>query len=55
MPSHSLVNLAAGLVYAITLPIAAIATSYLYIDLLVREKLEEPAREARSEVLPAEI
>jgi hypothetical protein len=51
--SFNVVNLVAGIVYAATLPFVAIATTYLYYDLLVRERLE--AREVgAAAVLPAE-
>jgi hypothetical protein len=43
------VNIVSGIVYVLTLPYAAIATTYLYYDLRVREQTEhEPL------VLPAE-
>jgi hypothetical protein len=52
--SFNFVNLISGLVYSVTLPFVAIATTYLYYDLLVREELERPTTE-RGTVLPAEI
>ena len=52
--SFNFVNLVAGLVYMLTLPAAAITTTYLYYDLLTREALE-PGREPALEVQPAEI
>jgi hypothetical protein len=46
-----LLNIVAGLVYALATPFVALTTAYVYIDAVVRERLEpEPARE-----LPAEI
>ena len=47
-----LLNVVAGIVYALTMPFVAIATAYLYFDARVRAELEP--REARVEV-PAEI
>ena len=49
-------NLVSSLVYAVAMPYAAIATTYLYFDLLVRERLEplEGVRE-RARELPAEV
>jgi hypothetical protein len=52
--SFNLVNLVAALVYTIALPFAAIATTYLYHDLRVREALEARGERAL-EILPAEI
>ena len=52
--SFDVVNLAAGLVYAVTLPFVAVATSYLYFDLLVRARLDVRETEVGS-ILPAEI
>ena len=47
--SLAVVNLISGVVYTLTIPIAAIATTYIYFDLRVREAVErEP------ETLPAE-
>jgi hypothetical protein len=48
-----LVNVLAGLVYAVAMPFVGIATTYVYYDTLVREHLEE-AEPAPAE-LPAEI
>jgi hypothetical protein len=48
-----LVNLVSSLVYAVAVPFAAIATTYLYHDLRVRAKLE-PIRSGPQQ-LPAEI
>jgi hypothetical protein len=50
----ALVNLVSSAVYAVSIPFAAIATSYLYFDLAVRERLA-PAGRTRGEVLPAEV
>ncbi len=47
-----LLNVVAGIVYALTMPFVAIATAYLYFDARVRAELEP--KEARVE-LPAEI
>jgi hypothetical protein len=52
--SFALVNIVAGVVYAIVMPFVAIATTYLYFDLLVREQLA-PREAAHSDVLPAEL
>ncbi len=52
--SFNVVNLVAGLVYVIALPFTAIATTYLYYDLLAREQLE-PLTAGIGEPLPAEI
>jgi hypothetical protein len=49
-----LVNVVASLVYAVTLPFAAIATTYLFHDLRVRQQLAA-ARPPEPDVLPAEI
>ncbi len=49
----ALVNVIAGLVYAVAMPFVGIATTYVYYDTLVREQLAE-AEEAPRE-LPAEI
>ena len=48
----ALVNVIAGLVYAVAMPFVGIATTYVYYDSLVREQLAEA--EAPRE-LPAEI
>jgi hypothetical protein len=50
--SLALLNLLAGVVYAVALPFVALVTSYVYFDARVREELEP--REVRRE-LPAEI
>jgi hypothetical protein len=50
--SLALLNLVAGIVYAITLPYVALVTCYVYFDARVREELE-PADVRRE--LPAEI
>jgi hypothetical protein len=47
------VNVVSSIVYAVTLPVAAAATTYLYFDLRVRWQLEPRAAEP-SDVLPAE-
>jgi hypothetical protein len=49
----AVVNLVSSLVYAVAMPFAAIATTYLYHDLRVRMQLE-PIRSGPP-VLPAEI
>lgn len=49
------VNLVSSLVYAVAVPYAAIATTYLYFDLLVRERLEPIEAGGRARELPAEI
>jgi len=48
----SFINLIAGLVYAVTMPFVAIATTYVYFDTRVRDELA-PDHELRE--LPAEI
>jgi hypothetical protein len=52
--SLNIVNLVSGVVYMVTLPFAAMVTTYLYYDLRVRSELghEEPADGG---ILPAEI
>lgn len=52
--SINIVNLAAGVIYAVTMPLVTISTTYLYFDLVVEEALA-PAEPARARVLPAEI
>ena len=47
-----LVNVIAGLVYAVTMPFLALTTAYVYFDLRVRDELA-PAHEP--DELPAEI
>lgn len=49
----AVVNLVSSLVYAVAMPFAAIATTYLYFDLCVRMQLE-PIRSGPA-VFPAEI
>jgi hypothetical protein len=51
--SFDLVNLVSALIYVFTLPLVAVVTTYLYFDLVVRERLAE--HEAPARVLPAEI
>jgi hypothetical protein len=46
-----LVNVVAGLIYAVTMPLVAITTTYVYFDRRVADALVEPA----SSELPAEI
>jgi hypothetical protein len=46
------INLIAGLVYAVTMPFVAIATTYVYFDTRVRDEL---APEREPDELPAEI
>jgi hypothetical protein len=50
--SLALLNVVAGVVYAIALPFVALVTAYVYFDARAREELEP--RDARTE-LPAEI
>jgi hypothetical protein len=52
--SFDFVNLVSALIYVFTLPFVAVVTTYLYFDLVVRERLA-PEREAAAQVLPAEI
>ena len=47
--SLSMITLVSGVVYALTIPYAAIAPTYLYYDLRVRELVEQ-----EPEALPAE-
>jgi hypothetical protein len=47
-----LVNVVAGVVYAITMPFVALTTAYVYFDARVRTELEEEEQPAQ---LPAEI
>ena len=47
-----LVNVIAGLIYAVTMPLVAITTAYVYFDRRVADELAEPMR---SSELPAEI
>src|SRR5262249_2221585 len=51
--SFSLVNLVAGVVYALFMPLLGITTTYVYYDALGRERLA--AERPRQEVLPAEF
>jgi hypothetical protein len=48
-----LVNVLAGLVYAVAMPFVGIATTYVYFDTLAREQLEEA--EPSPTELPAEV
>jgi hypothetical protein len=48
----SFINLIAGLVYVVTMPFVALATTYVYFDVRVRDELA-PEREPSE--LPAEI
>ena len=52
--SFDVVNLVSALIYAVTLPLAAITQTYLYFHLEVEEKLA-PAEVAPAAVLPAEL
>jgi hypothetical protein len=52
--SFDVVNLVSALIYAVTLPLAAIAQTFLYFHLRVEEKLA-PAEVAPAAVLPAEL
>lgn len=52
--SIHVVNLAAGVIYAVTMPLVTITTTYLYFDLFVEEALA-PAEPPRARVLLAEI
>lgn len=52
--SFNVINLVSAIVYMVTLPFAAIVTSYLYYDLLVRRELDESVS-TDDVVLPAEI
>jgi hypothetical protein len=47
-----LVNVVAGIIYAVTMPIVALTTAYLYFDCRVRDELRA---EERGDRLPAEI
>jgi hypothetical protein len=47
-----LVNVFAGVIYAVTMPFVALTTAYVYFDTRVRSELEDEAAPAR---LPAEI
>src|SRR5262249_50223512 len=48
----TVLNLIAGVVYALAMPFVALATSYVYFDLRVRHELADHVRPA---MLPAEI
>ena len=48
----ALLNVVAGIVYAIALPYMALTTSYVYLDARVRDEL---ATEPALEELPAEV
>ena len=50
----NVVNIVASVVYMVAMPYLAIATTYLYYDLTVRQVFEERERLA-SAVLPAEV
>ncbi len=52
--SFDVVNLVSGLIYAVTMPLVAVITTYLYYDLLVEEALD-PVQPRRALVLPAEV
>jgi hypothetical protein len=52
--SFDFINLVSSVVYAVVLPFAAIATTYLYFDLRVAKQHEAKAAEA-GEVLPVEV
>jgi hypothetical protein len=52
--AFDVVNLVAAIVYSVTMPFVAVATTYLYYDLTVRRAIEEREAVAR-DVLPAEI
>ncbi|HSC90250.1 MAG TPA: hypothetical protein VLB86_01200 [Gaiellaceae bacterium] len=49
---YTYVNLVAGLVYALAMPLVGITTTYVYYDALVRERLQEESGAA--DELPAE-
>jgi hypothetical protein len=51
--SFDFVNLVSNVIYAVVLPFAAIATTYLYFDLRVNKRSEETLQET-GDVLPAE-
>jgi len=52
--SFDFVNLLSALIHVVTLPFVAVVTTYLYFDLVVRERLA-PEQAPRVEVLPAEL
>ena len=45
-------NVVAGVIYSLTMPLVAITTAYVYFDRTVADQL---AGDPRPEVLPAEI
>jgi hypothetical protein len=47
-----LVNVVAGIVYAVTMPLVALTTAFVYFDARVREELSQ---EGDATMLPAEI
>ena len=47
-----LVNVVAGVVYAVTMPFVAVTTAYVYFDARIRDEL---AAELDPDQLPAEI
>ena len=49
--SFDFVNLVSATIYVVTLPFVAVVTTYLYFDLLVRERLA-PERADGGEALP---
>jgi hypothetical protein len=53
MPTNDFVNLISSVVYAVVLPFAAIAATYLYFDLCVAKQQEAETGEA-DDILPAE-
>jgi hypothetical protein len=50
----ALVNVVAGVVYAVAMPFAALITSYVYYDAIVREQLEPRADDELPAELPAD-
>jgi hypothetical protein len=48
----AVLNIVAGIVYALAIPLVALTTTYVYYDAVVREELE---REEKPDVLPAEL
>jgi hypothetical protein len=52
--TFDVVNIVSSIVYTITIPFAAIATTYLYFDCKVHEQLD-PLEERRVDTLPAEV
>jgi hypothetical protein len=50
--SLPLLNIVAGIVYALAMPFVALTTAYVYFDVRVRAELEPETRHA---VLPPEI